>query len=107
MAVIAAGERWVQAEELTGSLRPAVEDLVAAGAILAALGAARPSPEAEVAIAALRAAALDPARFLAGCASGRELHERGLAQDVDLAAQVDVSQAVPYLVDGAYRAWNG
>jgi 2-phosphosulfolactate phosphatase len=107
VAVIAAGERWVQAGELTGSLRPAVEDLVGAGAILAALDAPRPSPEAVAAMSAWRAVKPNLVQFLASCASGQELQERGLAPDVDLAAQFDVSQAVPYLDSGAFRVWKG
>ncbi len=106
VAVIAAGERWVSAGDLTGSLRPAVEDLVGAGAILAALDASRPSPEATAAIAAWRSAASDLAHVLAACASGQELRERGFARDVDVAAQVDVSRAVPHLRAGAFHDWH-
>lgn len=101
VAVIAAGERWVGAGEATGSLRPAVEDLIGAGAILAALCPTRPSPEAGAAIAAYRSAAPDLAGAIAACASGRELRERGYAADIALAAQLDVSHAVPRLTDGA------
>jgi len=57
-------------------------------------------------MAARRGASLDLARFLASCASGQELPERGLAQDVELAAQVDVSQTVPRLRKSALRAWS-
>lgn len=107
VAVIAAGERWAHAGDLTGSLRPAVEDLVGAGAILAALAPGAPAPEAVAAVAAWRAAAPMLPQFLAACASGRELRERGFARDVELAAQFDVSPTVPYLADGAFRAWSG
>lgn len=106
VAVIAAGERWVDAGDLTGSLRPAVEDLVGAGAILAALASTRPSPEALAAIGAWQAAQTHLDTFLAACASGQELWHRGFTQDVDLAGQLDASRAVPHLVDGAYRAWS-
>lgn len=106
VAVIAAGERWVNAGALTGSLRPAVEDLAGAGAILAALEADRPSPEAVAAMAAWRALAPDLAGVLAGCASGQELRERGFAQDVDLASRVDSSRSLPHLRDGAFHAWG-
>jgi 2-phosphosulfolactate phosphatase len=36
------------------------------------------------------------------CGSGMELIERGFAADVDLAAQHDVSDNVPLLVNGAF-----
>jgi 2-phosphosulfolactate phosphatase len=106
VAVIAAGERWEQAGPQTGSLRPAVEDLVGAGAILAALAPARPSPEVAAAIAAFRTAAPDLVRFLAASASGRELRARGFGQDVALAAQLDASSTVPRLDGEAFRSWS-
>ena len=96
VGVVAAGER-----RLDGSLRPAVEDLVGAGAILHALGG-RPSPEARAAIAAFLDAAPDLASVLAACISGRELAARGLAGDLRLAAGHDVSRAVPRLSGGAF-----
>lgn len=105
VAVVAAGERWGQAWDQTGSLRPAVEDLVGAGAILAALAPARPSPEAIAAMAAFQVAAPDLAGFLAACASGQELRERGFGQDVELAAQLDVSWTVPRLDSEAFQSW--
>lgn len=100
VAVIAAGERW----RPEGSLRPALEDLLGAGAVLAALPGARPSPEAEAAMAAF--AALKPrlAGALADSASGRELSAAGFAEDVDWAAALDVSGAAPQLSAGAFRA---
>ena len=105
VAVIAAGERWRDAGDATGTLRPAVEDLVGAGAILAALAPSDPSPEAAAAIAAFRAAAPDLGGVLNACASGRELRERGLARDVDLAAALDASSTAAHLVDRAFAAW--
>jgi len=96
VGVVAAGER-----RLDGSLRPAVEDLVGAGAILHALGG-RPSPEARAAIAAFLDAAPDLASVLAACISGRELAARGLAGDLRMAAGLDVSQAVPRLSGGVF-----
>jgi 2-phosphosulfolactate phosphatase len=41
---------------------------------------------------------------LAACASGRELLDAGYADDVTVAAEVDTSDAVPVLEDGAYRS---
>ncbi|GAA1964135.1 hypothetical protein GCM10009798_25330 [Nocardioides panacihumi] len=97
MAVVPAGERWPD-----GSLRPAVEDLWGAGAVLDALGPADLSPEATAAVAAFRAAGLPGA--LLGCSSGRELVAAGFEGDVDMAAEVDVSEVVPTLVDGMFTA---
>ncbi len=100
VAVVAAGERWPD-----GTLRPAVEDLWGAGAVVAALvdlGATGLSPEARVAEQAFRAVAPRPAEELLACASGRELVDLGFAGDVEVAAEVDASLAVPLLVDDAF-----
>lgn len=93
--VVPAGERWPD-----GTLRPALEDWIGAGAVIDALGG-RSSPEAEAAAQAFRAARPDLARVVAGCSSGRELIERGFGADVDLALQLNVSPAVPTLKRGA------
>ncbi|MFR9730234.1 2-phosphosulfolactate phosphatase [Saccharopolyspora sp. MS10] len=100
VGVIAAGERW---GVVSGPLRPAVEDLLGAGAIISALPGAR-SPEAEVAAAAHAAVAdrLEP--LLLDCESGAELRELGFADDVRLAAEADVSGAAPALRAGALEA---
>jgi len=95
LALISAGERWTD-----GTLRPAVEDLWGAGAVLSALadrGWRDLSPEAVMAREAHRAAASDLPDALAACASGRELHEAGFGPDVDIAAEVDRSSSVPVL----------
>jgi 2-phosphosulfolactate phosphatase len=96
VAVVAAGERRPD-----GALRPAVEDLLGAGAVLHALGGL-PSPEARAAVAAWRRR--DLPRDLLACASGRELAALGRAADIPLAAEHDVSQVVPVLRDGAFTA---
>jgi 2-phosphosulfolactate phosphatase len=96
VGVVAAGEL-----RHDGSLRPAVEDLIGAGAVLHALGG-HPSPEARAAVAAFLDAAPDLPSVLAGCASGRELAARGLTADLRLAAAHDVSRTVPRLVGGAF-----
>lgn len=100
VAVIAAGERWPD-----GHLRPAVEDWIGAGAILACLPG-HPSPEAETAIAAFERARPRLGDILMESCSGRELAARGHAHDVELAAALDVSRCVPVMrgdevVDGA------
>ncbi len=98
IALVPAGERWGD-----GSLRPAYEDLVGAGAVVDRLVGRNPalqlSPEAEVAALAFRAL-----RPLELCPSGQELVERGYAEDVRLASEVDVSDVVPVLVEGRFAA---
>jgi 2-phosphosulfolactate phosphatase len=100
VVVIAGGERWPD-----DTLRPAVEDLWGAGAVISALAArgfGPASPEAATAAAAydaLGAAHGDDTvgAALRDCASGRELIERGFGEDVTIAAEVDTSSAVPVL----------
>ncbi|TDP96398.1 2-phosphosulfolactate phosphatase [Labedaea rhizosphaerae] len=103
VGVIAAGERWgidIRHEHGDGTaLRPCVEDMLGAGAIVEALPGSR-SPEAELAAAAFAASRGRLAGLLHGCASGQELRASGHRADVDLAAMHDVSAATPKLTDG-------
>jgi 2-phosphosulfolactate phosphatase len=96
VTVICAGERWPD-----GSLRPALEDWLGAGALVRHLPGPW-SPEAVAAAAAFDACRPQLETLLAGCSSGSELNERGSAADVRLAAECGVSAAVPLLVAGAY-----
>ncbi|GHE65849.1 hypothetical protein GCM10018785_38320 [Streptomyces longispororuber] len=99
VGVIAAGERWPD-----GSLRPAVEDLLGAGAVIAALraqGRTGLSPEAATAASAF-AAAVDVGAAVAGSSSGRELAAGGFAEDVAVATELDASTQVPVLRHGAF-----
>jgi 2-phosphosulfolactate phosphatase len=98
ITVIAAGERWPD-----GQLRPAVEDLLGAGAVVSALDGRR-SPEAEAGQRAFEAAVPRLQEELLGSASGRQLIELGFPDDVEMAAAWDVSRCAPTLVDGAFRA---
>ena len=98
ISAIPAGERWPD-----GSLRPAIEDWYAAGAIIAQCRGRR-SPEAAFAAAA---AGLIPIDQLEDCSSARELRERGYGGDVELAFQQNVSDVVPRLVGNAFIADNG
>ena len=99
IAVVAAGERWPG-----DALRPAVEDLWGAGLVidaLAALGAGPLSPEAAAARAAYQAIGRSPGPWRsAACASGRELTDDGYAEEIAMAAEVDVSRRVPVLERG-------
>jgi 2-phosphosulfolactate phosphatase len=104
ITVIAGGERWPD-----GSLRPAVEDWLGAGAVIAHLQSelgseAVCSPEAELASRSYQSALPDLDSLLRGCSSGQELIAKGRLRDVQLAALVNVSETAPRLVDGAYQS---
>ena len=108
--VVAAGERWPG-----GTLRPAVEDLWGAGAVVSALcsgdvqtgGRTTCSPEAQAAADAFLAVRPYLSARLRECSSGRELTERGSGEDLTWAAAFGVSGAVPLLQGGAYRSVGG
>ena len=98
IALVPAGEQWGD-----GSLRPASEDLVGAGAVVDRRAGRDPglqlTPEAEVAALAFRSL-----RPLELCPSGAELVERGFAGDVLIASEIDVTDVVPALVEGRFVA---
>jgi 2-phosphosulfolactate phosphatase len=96
VSVIAAGERWRGA---TGPLRPALEDMLGAGAVIAALLTTLPnaSPEARAAAAVFADARPELRDRVMGCGSGRELIGRNSSADVELAAELDASAVVPTL----------
>ena len=97
IAVIPAGERW----KADGSLRPAVEDWIGAGAIISHLQGTR-SPEAQTAVAAYREAMGDLLTVLRECSSGKELAAMGDENDIILSAVEDADTVAPRLVNGAY-----
>jgi 2-phosphosulfolactate phosphatase len=96
VAVVAAGERWPD-----GSLRPAVEDLWGAGAVLALLEGDL-SPEARLAADAFRAVEGNLPAAVHGCASGLELTAATFGEDVEVAAEIDVADVVPVLEAGEF-----
>jgi len=98
VGLIAAGERWPD-----GSLRPCLEDLLGCGAIAAELSG-RLSPEARAAVATYDSVKGTIDEVLCECSSGRELIEKGFSIDVRLAAEVDVTDAVPVLKNDAYTS---
>ncbi len=97
VTVIACGERW----GVDHSLRPALEDWIGAGAILQYVSGTR-SPEAQAAVTVFRQFQDNLRHTIASCASGRELIERGFAQDVDLAVDMNVSACIPMLTDEGF-----
>ncbi|AFZ22873.1 phosphosulfolactate phosphohydrolase-like enzyme [Cylindrospermum stagnale PCC 7417] len=97
IAVIPAGERWKE----DGSLRPAFEDLIGAGAILSYLHGSL-SPEAAMAVATFQTFQHDLLGYLKKSSSGKELIAKGFESDVELAAACNVSNCVPLFVNKAY-----
>lgn len=96
IAIVAAGERWPD-----GTLRPCLEDLWGAGAVVAALAERAPqltfSPEARASAAAFAVVEHDIEAELLDCSSGRELIEAGFVDDVLTASRIDRGSAVPVL----------
>ena len=97
ISIIPAGERWVN-----GSLRPALEDFIGAGAIINHLNGTC-SPEATAAKSVFLQVKSTLPETLGQCSSGRELIGRKHARDVELAAALNQSPSTPLLLDGAYR----
>ena len=100
ISVIAAGERWSD-----GSLDPALEDLLGAGAIIDGLRRRRRSPEARAAAAAyLRACHQGLRRTLMETVAALELRRRGYQQELEWACALNCSTVVPVLGEGAFRS---
>lgn len=99
VAIIASGQARAD-----GSIRFAVEDQLAAGAIidaLAAVGIDYCSPEAAAACAAFTGLRGAIGHLVSASASGRELIERGFVVDIERASEIDSSTVVP--VVGEYH----
>ncbi|MFE4698704.1 2-phosphosulfolactate phosphatase [Streptomyces sp. NPDC056738] len=94
VAVIAAGEQWPD-----GSLRPALEDLLGAGALISDLHAQGAGPlSAEAAAArACGECTADIPHAITVSVSGRELALAGSAEDVAIAIEEDTCPVVPVL----------
>lgn len=98
VAVIAAGERWPD-----GSLRPALEDGLGAGAVLWHLSVAGCQLSAEAAaMATTYEATADVGDAVRASASALELIAIGFSSDVDVAIEADVDAHVAVLADGAF-----
>ncbi|UNX55641.1 2-phosphosulfolactate phosphatase [Georgenia sp. TF02-10] len=102
VSVIAAGERWDDDD----SLRPALEDHLGAGAILASLarrGYRRSmSPEALAAVDLFQAVQGSLVERMSECVSARELAGKDFRSDVEAAVALNASKAVPVLIDGSF-----
>ena len=98
VGVVAAGELWPD-----GTLRPCVEDLLGAAAVLDGLSmlGVPLSVEAAVSLAALASVRNVPAA-VRRCVSGQELIQRGFADDVKLAVQAGASHTVPVLTGQSF-----
>jgi len=96
--VVASGERWPD-----GSLRPALEDALGAGAVLAPLRSAGCALSTEAAAtAAMFEATTDVESAVRSCGSARLLAAAGYGGDVDVASELDGDQTVPVVIDGAF-----
>jgi 2-phosphosulfolactate phosphatase len=104
--VIACGERWPD-----NSLRPSLEDYIAAGGIIAAIaseGGGNLSPEAQTAALAFDGLGVEGrSAALNSCGSAIELTERGFAGDVALCLEEDVSSAACRLEDKRFVVVSG
>ncbi|WP_213456198.1 2-phosphosulfolactate phosphatase [Rhizomonospora bruguierae] len=98
IGVVAAGERWPDR-----TLRPSVEDLLGAAAVLDALSGVPGGLSVEAAVALAAYAAIpDVSSAVRGCASGRELIEAGFPEDVEMAVARNASEGVPVLRNGTF-----
>ncbi len=94
--VVPAGEKWPD-----NSLRPAIEDLAAAGGLISRLKHRRLSLEARAACAVYET--MDR-QELRQCGSALELQRRGFAADVELCLQQDLSHSACKLTEQAFFA---
>lgn len=97
--IIPCGERWPD-----GSLRPCIEDYVAAGGIIAAMGRENCSPEAQAAVATWQHYQKQNLLFLRECSSALELTQRGFNEDVDICLEADSSRRECRLWGDAYMS---
>ena len=102
ISVIPAGERWQEQFASNGTIRFAIEDFIGAGAIISYLKGSL-SPESKSALAVFESVKENLLEEIKKCSSGRELIERGFENDVNLACELNVSDCVPLLIEGAYR----
>lgn len=96
VVIVAAGEQWSD-----GTMRFAVEDYLGAGAIVSFLDGEK-SAEAQAGEQLFRSVHRRLGALLADSKSGRELADIGFEADVGIAAELNVSDAVPMLSFAAF-----
>ncbi len=96
ITVVPCGEHWEDPKGDENDLRPGIEDYLGAGAIIEKLKGSK-SVEAQLCMGAFQSARSNLDEFIWDCGSGRELRERGFAEDITYSAAVDVLQVVPML----------
>jgi 2-phosphosulfolactate phosphatase len=96
ITVIACGEQWPD-----GTIRPALEDYAGAGAIISHLSGSK-SPEAVLAEKSFLSIKGELQEYIEECASGIELVNKGFKGDVIMAAELDLSNAVPILEEDRF-----
>jgi 2-phosphosulfolactate phosphatase len=105
VGIVPAGERWPSGRpggRHDGSLRPALEDWLGAGAIISHLSGDW-SPEARSAAAAFQVHQDNLLETLLAIPSGQELVDKGYTQDVEIAAQCNASKIAPRFKPPAYH----
>lgn len=95
VTVVACGERRPESPA-DDSLRFAVEDYLGAGAIVARLACSK-SPEAHLCEAAFLGVESEIEQLIWDCASGWELRQKGLGDDVAYASRLDRHAGLPVL----------
>lgn len=102
ITVVPCGEYWQGGRDGENDLRPGIEDYLGAGAIISGLAGSK-SPEALVCEGAFREGRDRIADLIWDCGSGRELREKGFAEDVRHCARLDMYQEVPILDRNHFR----
>lgn len=99
IAVIPAGERWNDND----TLRPCVEDFIGAGAIISYLRRDTISPEAAIAKTVFENFSARLYETIKTCVSGKETTARGKTNDIFFATELNASDCVPVLRNGAFE----
>lgn len=97
ISIIPAGERWA-----SKAMRPALEDWIGAGAVIHGLAGTK-SPEAKAAETLFLTYWDQLPQLLRQISSGRELIGKRQEKNIELAGELNISQCIPRLIEGAYQ----